>query len=189
MLNTILSITYMCQFDIFLFILAWAGIAVLGLMFLIGLIANIALIYDEGLDESNFGIFFLLVAFAGGIVLLSFGINYMNESNEKYPAWYESEIVEVQYDHIYSLKLNNEVNGHFILGCGKVGTDTYYYFYVESNHDAYQLTKVKFDKTVYLKESDESPKVVERKDANSAEIYTLIYVPVGTIVTAEFSAV
>ena len=80
------------------------------------------------------------------------------------------------------------MSGHFFLGSGKVGSDSYYYFYIKNDHDAYQLTKVKADGSVYLKESNETPKVEERKDAKSTEIYTLIYVPIGTVVTADFNA-
>jgi len=185
MINTILSIPVYTEPDnsmIFLIVM----IVLLGLGILGSLIASI---YGLVSGEDDICYWFFGAVMLGITMILPITILTAIIDNDKhYPEWYESEIVEVQYDHIYSLKLNNEVSGHFFLGSGKVGTDSYYYFYIKNSHDAYQLTKVKADGSVYLKESDGIPKVVERKDANSTEIYTLIYVPIGTVVTADFSA-
>lgn len=186
MLNTILSIPTYSEPSTAMVVLWIIFIAILGITILGALIIGIYGFVDD--DDELKG--FLLGAFMlGGVILLPiWALTSTIDSNKQYPAWYESEIEEIQYDHIYSLKLNNEVSGHFFLGSGKVGTDSYYYFYIKNSHDAYQLTKVKADGNVYLKESNETPKVVDRKDAKSTEIYTLIYVPVGTVVTADFSA-
>lgn len=186
MLNTILSIpTYQepSTDSVALWIIL---IVFIGLFALCTLAAGIFGLIDDD-DELKPCLFGAIVL--GGLILLPiWALTATLDNNKHYPEWYESEIVEVQYDHIYSLNLNNEVSGYFFLGSGKVGSDSYYYFYIKNSHDAYQLTKVKADGSVYLKESDETPKVVERKDAKSTEIYTLIYVPIGTVVTADFSA-
>lgn len=186
MLNTILSIpTYQepSTDSVALWIIL---IVFIGLFALCTLAAGIFGLIDDD-DELKPCLFGTIVL--GGLILLPiWALTATLDNNKHYPEWYESEIVEVQYDHIYSLNLNNEVSGYFFLGSGKVGTDSYYYFYIKNDHDAYQLTKVKADGSVYLKESNETPKVVERKDAKSTEIYTLIYVPIGTVVTADFSA-
>ena len=186
MLNTILSIPTYSEPSIAFVVLWIACIAVIGLIILGTLIASIYGFIDDD-DELKYS-FFGTIVFGGLILLPIWALTATLDSNKHYPEWYESEIVEVQYDHIYSLNLNNEVSGHFFLGSGKVGTDSYYYFYIKNDHDAYQLTKLKADGSVYLKESNETPKVEERKDAKSTEIYTLIYVPIGTVVTADFSA-
>lgn len=185
MLNTILSIpTYTAPDNSKIFLIV--VIILLGLGILGSLIASI---YGLVSGEEDMCYWFFGAVMLGIIMILPITfLTAVIDNDKHYPEWYESEIVEVQYDHIYSLKLNNEVSGHFFLGSGKVGTDSYYYFYIKNSHDAYQLTKVKAEGNVYLKESNETPKVIERKDAKSAEIYTLIYVPVGTVVTADFSA-
>ena len=186
MLNTILSIPTYSEPSVFFVVLWILCIVFIGLCILGTLIASIYGFVDDD-DDLKYCLFGTL-ALSGLILLPIFALTCTLDNNKHYPEWYESEIVEVQYDHIYSLKLNNEVSGHFFLGSGKVGTDSYYYFYIKNDHDAYQLTKVKADGNVYLKESNDIPKVEERKDAKSTEIYTLIYVPVGTVVTADFSA-
>jgi len=186
MLNTILSIpTY--QEPSTAFVALWIiCIVFIGLCILGTLAAGIFGLIDD--DDDLKPCLFGTLALSGLILLPIWALTATLDNNKHYPEWYESEIIEVQYDHIYSLKLNNEVSGHFFLGSGKVGSDSYYYFYIKNDHDAYQLTKVKADGSVYLKESNETPKVEERKDAKSTEIYTLIYVPIGTVVTADFSA-
>jgi len=186
MLNTILSIsTY--QEPSTAFVALWIiCIVFIGLCILGTLAAGIFGLIDD--DDELKPCFFGTVTLGLLILLPIWALTATLDNNKHYPEWYESEIIEVQYDHIYSLRLNNEVSGHFFLGSGKVGSDSYYYFYIKNDHDAYQLTKVKADGSVYLKESNETPKVEERKDAKSTEIYTLIYVPIGTVVTADFSA-
>lgn len=189
MLNTILSIPTYNEPSNALIVMNWVFIILVGLFVLLGLFV---IIVSIGMREFENEIIMAIISTMVGIgmiVFLSFILHSQYVAKEKYPAWYESEIVEVQYENIYSLKLNNETSGHFCLGSGKIGTDSYYYFYIKNNHDAYQLTKLKVNDRTYLKESDESPKVVEKKDANSTEIYTLIYVPVGTVVTADFNAI
>ena len=187
MLNTILSIPTYPEPSTALVVLLIICIIVIGVLILNTLAAGIYGIIDQ---DGDMRVCLFSTFVLGGLILLPiFLLTVTLDNNKRYPEWYESEIVEVQYDHIYSLKLNNEVSGYFALGTGKVGTDSYYYFYIKNDHDAYQLTKVKADGSVYLKESNETPKVEERKDAKSTEIYTLIYVPIGTIVTADFIVV
>ena len=186
MLNTILSIPTYSEPDTASIVFLIVIIVFLGLCILGSLIGGIYGLVTGDDDMAGWLLGSLMLGIV--VILPSVFLSSVIDNNKHYPEWYESEIVEVQYDHIYSLKLNNEVSGHFLIGSGKVGTDSYYYFYIKNSHDAYQLTKVKADGSVYLKESNETPKVVERKDAKSAEVYTLIYVPAGTVVTADFSA-
>jgi len=180
MLNTILSIpTY--QEPSTAFVALWIiCIVFIGLGILGTLAAGIFGLIDD--DDELKPCLFGTLALSGLILLPIWALTATIDNNKHYPEWYESEIVEVQYDHIYSLDLNSEVNGHFLLGNGSVSTDNYYYFYIKNSKDLFSLTKVKINSNVYLKESDTSPRVEERKDANSIEIYTVIYVPVGTVI-------
>ena len=186
MLNTILSIPTYSAPSNFLLVASIIAIVILGLIILSAIGVGIyGLVTQDGdLVGGSLGGFFTFGIF---ILLPIFVLCTTLNSSKHYPEWYAQEIVEVQYDHIYSLKLNNETSGSFCLGSGRVNTTTYYYFYIKNNHDAFELAKVEINGKVYLKESDETPKVIEKKDANSTEIYTLIYIPTGTIVMADFN--
>ena len=171
----------------------WIFVILLGLLTIAGIIAFISFVIDafKG-DEDGCQILFafviemvLGVCFVGVIFVL---VSVM-DSNNKYQPWYESELEEVRYSHIYSLNLHDNVSGQFHIGHGKVETKSYYYFYVNSKYDSYQLAKIEITDSVYIKESSDTPKVVERKDANSEYIYTIIYVPSGTIIDANFNMV
>lgn len=122
----------------------------------------------------------------GLIIFLPFCISKQSKNREKYDEWYETKYEEVIYDSIYSLNLQNEVNGHFILGCGNVDTDSYYYFYIKSVYDTYKLEKL-HSNNVLIKESNETPKILQVKEANSEKVFTIIYVPVGTIVESNYN--
>ena len=180
MLNTILSIpTY--QEPSTAFVALWIiCIVFIGLCILGTLAAGIFGLIDD--DDELKPCFFGTVTLGLLILLPIWALIATINNNKNYPAWYESEIVEVQYEHIYSLDFDSEVKGHFVLGSGSVSSDNYYYFYTKNSKDLFSLEKIKVESNVYLKESNTSPKVEERKDANSTEIYVVIYVPVGTII-------
>ena len=100
---------------------------------------------------TSIAVFIILVADIVGVIICSVG--YSTGSVE-YEEWYNNPHQEIVYNNIYSLTRENETSGHFVLGCGNVNTDTYYYFYVKKDTDIYQLTKLKVDNSVYIKEVD-----------------------------------
>ena len=128
---------------------------------------------------TSIALFIILVADIVGIIICSVG--YSTGSVE-YKEWYDNPHQEIVYNNIYSLTRENETSGHFVLGCGNVNTDTYYYFYVKKNTDIYQLTKLKVDNNVYIKEVDYNYSIVAYNDANSDTIYYHVNVPKGTII-------
>lgn len=128
---------------------------------------------------SCIAIFIILVADIVGVIICSVG--YCTGSVE-YQEWYDNSHQEIVYNNIYSLTRENETSGHFVLGCGNVNTDTYYYFYVKKDTDIYQLTKFKVDNNVYIKEVDYNYSIVAYNDANSDIIYYYVNVPKGTII-------
>jgi hypothetical protein len=190
MLNTILSIpTYRPMEELkVLFVFGFIFLAILLIAAIVLFISAVkdARDYDDELDGA-IGFFFLAIAAIGLIVGLGFLTAARVKEERLYYEWLPQEIEEELYPQIYSLSLHDNVEGRFTLGSGSINTENYYYFYIDSKYDTYQLTKIKNKGNVYIKESDGTPKVVERKDANSADIYYVIYVPVGTVVTSNFS--
>ena len=180
MLNTILSIPKCSEPSIFWIVFSIIIIIITGLVIIGCLIAGIYGIIDCDDDLSSC----LWGVIIGGLFIWPpiFILVTTLEDNKNHPKWYEQEIVEVQYDHIYSLELESDIKGHFLLGNGYIGSTNYYYFYTKNSKDLFSLEKIKIESNVYLKESDTTPRVEERKDANSADIYIVIYVPVGTVV-------
>lgn len=128
---------------------------------------------------TGIALFIMLIADIVGLIICSIG--YCTGSVE-YQEWYDNPHQEIVYNNIYSLTRENETSGHFVLGCGNVNTDTYYYFYVKKNTDTYQLTKLKVDNNVYIKEVDYNYSIVAYNDANSDIIYYYVNVPKGTII-------
>ena len=191
MLNTILSIpTYEPMGGLkLLFIFGFIFLAILLIAAIVLFVVAVKDIYyyDDDLDGAV-GFFLLAAVAIGSIVGLGFLTAAKVKEERLYYEWFPQEIEEELYPQIYSLSLHDNVEGHFCLGSGSINTENYYYFYIDSKYDTYQLTKLKNKGNVYIKESDTTPKVVERKDANSTEIYYIIYVPVGTVVTSNFSA-
>ena len=187
----ILSIPNYSQSPTVGIVFLWIFAILLGLLTIVGIFALVYFVIDvfKG-DEDGGQILFsfitemiLGVCFVGVIFVL---VSVM-DSNNKYQSWYESELEEVRYSHIYSLNLQDNVSGQFHIGHGKVETKSYYYFYVNSKYDSYQLAKIEITDSVYIKESNDTSKVIERKDANSEYIYTIIYVPSGTIIDTNFN--
>ncbi len=187
----ILSIPSYSQSPTVGIVFLWIFTISLGLFIIAGIIEFISFVIDTFKNDEDGGqiLFafitelFLGVCFALVILIL---VNVI-DSNNKYQPWYESELEEVRYSHIYSLNLHDNVSGQFHIGHGKVETKSYYYFYVNSKYDSYQLAKIEITDSVYIKESSDTPKVIERKDANSEYIYTIIYVPSGTLIDTNFN--
>ena len=127
----------------------------------------------------GWGIVALFVAFMVLIISIPCNIGADNSYNE----FYTNEYQEVVYDHIYSMDLNNEVNGRFRLGRGYINTGNYYYFYIKTGEDTYGLRKLKIEgDNVFIKETDNYGSVIQRKDKDSKFIYYVINVPYGTVV-------
>ena len=184
MLNTILSIPTYVEPDTSIIIFLIVMIVLLGLGILGSLIAGI---YGLVTGEDDLCLWFMGPIALGLLIILPIiFLNATIDNNKHYPEWYESEIVEVQYDHIYLLDLDTEVSCSFRLGYGSISSDTYYYFYVKDSKGFYR-TKIKIESNVRLKESDTTPRIEERKEANSAEIWVFIYVPVGTVVDSGYN--
>ena len=137
---------------------------------------------EDAVILSITGIVFCTIA----IILLSIAISKQSKNFKKYEEWYETKYEETLYDSIYSLNLQNESSGHFILGCGNVDTDSYYYFYIKSVYDTYKLEKL-HSNNVLIKESNETPKIVQVKEASSDKVFAIIYVPVGTVVESNYN--
>ena len=146
---------------------------------------------DEDFDESYIFPAIFAICFVAGMAWIFgfFTITY-NDRKKEYAEWYATEYEEVAYNEIYSLDLQNEVSGHFTLGSGRIGTDNYYYFYIKDyQKDYYQFTKLKYKNDVYIKEVEENPKIIQRKDKDSSFVYYVIYVPVGTVINADYKVV
>lgn len=183
MINAILSIPVYTEPDnsmIFLIVM----IVLLGLGILGSLIASI---YGLVSGEDDMCYWFFGAVMLGIVMILPITfLTAVIDNDKHYPEWYASEIVEVQYDHIYSLDLDTEVSGSFRLGYGSIDSDTYYYFYVKDSKGFYR-EKIKIEPNVRLNESDTTPRIEERKEANSAEVWVFIYVPVGTVVDSGYN--
>ena len=106
-----------------------------------------------------------------------------------YAEWCATEYEEVTYNEIYSLDLQNEVSGRFSLGYGRIDTDNCYYFYIKNGNGLYQFTKIVYNNDVFIKEVQETPKVIQRKDKDSNFIYYVIYVPTGTVINSDYKVV
>lgn len=164
------------------------------LITLVMIIAGIYLIV-VGIKEHSFkfdGVPLAIIAFVMcGATVFASGFSAMNYDNRKkeYAEWCATEYEEVAYDEIYSLKLQNETSGGFVLGCGRMDTDNYYYFYTKNEKGLYQFTKLKYKNDIFINETDETPKVIQRKDKDSDFIYYIINVPVGTVVDANYKVV
>ena len=128
---------------------------------------------------ASIAVFIILVVDIVGVIICSIG--YSTGSVE-YQEWYDNPHQEIVYNNIYSVTRDNETSGHFVLGCGTVNTDTYYYFYVKKDTDIYQLTKLQVTNNVYIKEVDYNYSVVAYNGANSDSICYYINVPKGTII-------
>lgn len=137
-------------------------------------------------DDPIFWSFTGILVSIGFIIFLPFCISKQSKNRKKYDEWYETKYEEVIYDSIYSLNLQNEVSGYFVLGHGNVDTDSYYYFYIKSVYDTYKLEKL-HSNNVLIKESNETPKIVQVKEANSDKVFTIICVPVGTVVESNYN--
>ena len=64
-------------------------------------------------------------------------------------------------ENIYSLKDNINTNGEFILGCGNIDTNLYYYALVGNDKDGYIKKKYDSDKVYLIPEETNQPYYVE----------------------------
>lgn len=84
----------------------------------------------------------------------------------------KSSIPEI--NNIASLDLDKEYKSIFVLGCGYVGKNMYYYFYEEIEEAGFMLKKEKTEKVI-IHEYDGRPKAVRKYG------YIRLYVPKNTI--------
>ncbi len=114
-----------------------------------------------------------------GIIWCICAINHRNKERD---IWYSEYHEEVVYNEIYSVTRENEVEGHFTLGCGSINTDTYYYFYIQTEPNVYRLTKLKVDGNTYIKEVNDNFNIIAVNPENSFTIKYYVNVPKGTII-------
>lgn len=74
----------------------------------------------------------------------------------------ESEKYYEDVYEIYSLNLQTQVSGNFVLGCGSVESEDYYTFYIKNNDNDYKLSKVKTNRTAIRMDSTVQPKLVKQ---------------------------
>ncbi|RGI08577.1 hypothetical protein DXD22_04700 [Ruminococcus sp. TF12-19AC] len=106
---------------------------------------------------------------------------------------------------IVNLKDNRDTKGHFFIGTGYVGTETYYYYYYQTKSGSYKANKIETDKCeiIYTNDTPHIDTIVQVPDEEQTKNWlTLswmlsirtsfssdkykIYVPEGTI-TDDFS--
>jgi len=99
---------------------------------------------------------------------------------------------------IFSLSIGKELSGGFILGCGSIGTEIYYYFYVKKQ-GGLQLSKVSADEVIlretnigepciqYIEYKEEKEWTIDNKGEFDEEINSILIVPMNTV-KQEFTA-
>ena len=105
---------------------------------------------------------------------------------------------------IVNLKDNRDAKGHFFIGIGYVGTETYYYYYYQTKSGSFKADKIRTDKceVFYTKDTPHIDTIIQIPDEEQTKNWlTLswllslqtssnerhkIYVPEGTI-TDDFS--
>ena len=106
---------------------------------------------------------------------------------------------------IVNLKDNRDAKGHFFIGTGYVGTETYYYYYYQTKSGSFKADKIRTDKceVFYTKDTPHIDTIIQIPDEEQTKNWlTLswmlsirtsfssdkykIYVPEGTI-TDDFS--
>ncbi len=122
----------------------------------------------------------------GGFVLLLVGAISAAECKQVYGVLYEAEIA--------SVKTDERISGSFFLGCGMIGTKTYYYWYQGTSETGYRLRQEDVRKCK-IWEVDGPPKVkiwgsveavptwwVSPFAAKDNWVQYDLYVPKGTII-------
>lgn len=100
--------------------------------------------------------------------------------------------------NIVSIKSDSGISGSFFLGCGNIGSDVYYYMYLDKGNNKYNLFKLQAENSTII-ESDEKPHIIKyrkiakpnkfnkytefmNEERKGTQFYEIV-VPRGTIVT------
>ena len=156
--------------------IAWIVIsaAVLGLTIIASIVLIILIIKD--ILELDVSVFVLNITLGlGSFIFLIIGCSL-------YPIYNRGYITKIA--DILSISRENEIEGHFTLGCGYVKEEQYYFYYYPTEKGI-KLGKVKTEVSYIIETTEYTPSIYEIKEPKTFEneIYYSIYVPVGTIVT------
>jgi len=92
----------------------------------------------------------------------------------------EASNKKIKTFNIVSIERQNEISGSFFLGCGSVGSETYYYTYTVIGENKYKLLKFRSAQTTII-ETNGLPKVKYRL-VGKFHCDVILYVPFNTII-------
>lgn len=113
------------------------------------------------------------------LFILMIFIIFIGSAEKNFREVNKDVIKEELIYEIYSLKDSKNVEGHFFLGCGYIGTEEYYYFYIKTERGL-ALEKIKAN-DVYIQETDEeSPKLIYQYHENTYLLFNEFLKKFGT---------
>lgn len=133
----------------------WLGSIILIVIFAVVCIVLGIKSGDDGFYGSLFVFLFL------GLIVLDFfcGIH----------SFLNSEVVNKKYVYtnkanVQSIEDNLKTSGQFILGCGGIGSDLYYYVMVGNDKDGYTVDKYNVEDTYLIPEENVQPYYIEKHE-------------------------
>lgn len=172
----------------------------LSIVFIISIVFAIVFIIMKACDSSD--ILKIIIAILSIASIITFFIIASKSVSYTGNIKMSEKIESTQ--KIVNLKDNRDAKGHFFIGIGYVGTETYYYYYYQTKSGSFKADKIRTDKceVFYTKDTPHIDTIIQIPDeeqtknwltlswllslqTSSNERYK-IYVPEGTI-TDDFS--